>query len=58
MEWIEVAQNLCDGLDKDINDVAVRLKEWGEKNNLTPEYVDELCWVDSCYVFDQIYNFF
>lgn len=54
-KWIEVAKSLCADLDNDINDVANRLKEWGNEHNFTPEEVDKLCTIDSVYMFDQIY---
>lgn len=54
--WLDVAKSLCDDLDNDVNDVAKRLKDFGKYHRFTMEEVDELCWIDSTWVFNQIYK--
>lgn len=55
-EWIKVAEDLCSGLDNDINDVAERLKNWANEHNFDREDVTDLCWIDSTWMFNQIYK--
>ena len=52
--WLDVAKSLCDDLDNDVNDVAKRLEKWGKKHNFTMQEVDDLCWIDSSWMFNQI----
>lgn len=51
----EVARQLCDGLDKNITDVANRLRQYINNNPMTLEELNEKCWNDSNEIFNAIY---
>ena len=50
-EWLRVAKSLCADLDNDINVEARKLEAWGKLHNFTPDEVEELCDIDSVYMF-------
>lgn len=53
---VEIAKRLCDDLDMSINiyEVALRLELYRSVNNLTLKELDNMCWEDSDYMFDEI----
>lgn len=54
-DFMLAAKALCDGLDNDVNDVAERLTAWASFHRLTADEVEDLCWIDSTWMFNQIY---
>lgn len=53
--WLDVAKDLCNGLDNDVNDVAKRLRRYAKDNHLTMEEVEDMCWENSTNMFNEIY---
>lgn len=37
--WLDVAKSLCEDLNKDVNDVAKRLKKWGKDHNFSKDFI-------------------
>ena len=59
MTMDEVIRRLFDGLQKNEADWCLArkfLKEHAEKNDMTNEQLDDLCFEDSNWVFDRIYE--
>jgi hypothetical protein len=55
----EIIRRLFDGLDKNKNDWRLAKKillEYQIANQLSIKELDDLCWEDSAWVFDQIYS--
>jgi hypothetical protein len=50
----EIARQLCDDLDKDVNEVIQGLKNYLERNPMSLKKLNEKCWEDSSEIFDQI----
>ena len=55
-ELLEVAKEMIDGLDNDINEIIDGLKCYMEEKNKTLEEVRELGWEDSTVLFNYIYS--
>lgn len=50
----EVARQLSDGLNMDINDVTKRLEKYVNENSISLEELNNKCWNDSTEIFDAI----
>lgn len=56
MNLKEVARELINGLDNDINEVITGLEKIMKDEDLTIEELREKCWEDSTAIFDKIYQ--
>lgn len=54
-KWKRVAADLCTDLDNDIDDVAERLQTFANENKFDIGTVQQLCDLDSSWMFGQIY---
>lgn len=43
----EVARQLCDGLDMNLQDIENKLGQYVNDNPMSLEKLNELCWADS-----------
>jgi hypothetical protein len=50
----DVARQLCDGLNLNINDITNRLEKYLKNNPMTLKELNEKCWNDSTEIFDSI----
>jgi len=50
----EVARQLIDGLDMDLDDIARRLENYLKDNPMTLEELNNKCWEDSTGIFNII----
>jgi len=55
-EYMRIADEICDDLDKNLHYVALRLEEIQQEYHLTMDEVEDLAWwEDSTQVFQEIY---
>lgn len=55
----EVIRQLTEGLDytkTQINQIRTWLLEYQTANQLSLHELNELCWKDSCWIFDQVFG--
>ena len=53
--WLNIAKDLCDDLDNNVEDVARRLEQYAKDNSLTMDEVEDMCWENSSNMFNEIY---